>query len=72
MGHTLKVNPTGFAHTLDVGYEWKRGVKMGPKIFGLVTGRMDGTAVGWDEKGTGRCSRGWQSCGLLVPGLGPA
>lgn len=60
MGHILKVKPTGFADTSDVEYEWKRGVKVDPKVFDLVTGRMDGTAVCWARKGTGRCSRGWQ------------
>lgn len=65
-GWILKVKPTGFADTSDVGYEWKRGVKVDPKMFDLVTGRMDGTAVCWDREGTGRCSRGWQGSAKAV------
>lgn len=72
MGHILKVKPTGFADTSDVEYEWKRGVKVDPKMFDLVTGRMNGTAVCWARKGTGRCARdGRAQPKLRASDLGP-
>lgn len=69
LGHILKVKPTGFADTLNVGYEWKRGVKVGPKMLLLVTGRMDSTAVCWDKEDTGRCSGGRQGPARAVGSL---
>lgn len=46
MGHILQIRPRGFADRLDVGCEWKRVVKVDPKMFGLVTGRMELLSAG--------------------------
>lgn len=54
-GCTLKVEPTGFAHRLNVGVIWKRGTIDDSKVSGLSKQKEE------QDRGRHKFGMGWSS-----------
>lgn len=56
----MKLEPTGFAHRLDKGYEKKRGVKENYRFFG-PSNLKEGVVISWDGETVRKAGLGGRS-----------